>query len=160
MKIMGASSSFAFLCRGVGRDLRRRVDPIWPSARQQQVRWFVSWDVQRVLFGRLRDGIRRIFRGEWCHYRDRSRPGDGSRGFFRLGHFQRFARCGKYNLQVYWCLPVVNRCEARPSRFWVVVVCRGRANRKGHLECGSTVSEFGALKLATESGTWAGWLGL
>ena len=67
--------------------------------------------------GPPRDGIRRIFRGEWCHYRDRSRSGRGNRGFFRLGDFQRFTRGSGCHLQVYWRLPVVKRRRAQRSPF-------------------------------------------
>jgi hypothetical protein len=150
----GTSSALAFVRSGDGRHLRRRVDRVWPSARQQQVQWFVSWELQWVLCGRPRDGIRRIFRGEWCHYCDRSRSRRGDRGFFRLGDFQRFTRGGEYHLQVYWRLPVVNWRTAGHSRFGFVVVCGGRANRKGHLECGSTVSEFGAARRRRTPGRW------
>lgn len=137
------SSAFAFVRSGDGRHLRRRVDRVWPSASQEPVRWFVSGEVQWDLCRQPRDGIRYLFRGQWCDYRDRSRARHGKRGFFRLGDFQRFPRAGEYRLQVYWHVPVVNRRSAGRSRFGFVVVYGGRANRKGHLECGSTVSEFG-----------------
>jgi hypothetical protein len=138
------------------RHLRRRVDRGWSSARQEQVRWFVSWDVQWVLCGPPRDGIRRIFRGEWCDYRDRSRSGHGNRGFFWLGDFHRLTWRGGCCLQVYWCLRVVNQRTAGRSRFGFVVVCGVRANRKGHVEWGSTVSEFGGLHIRNRNQYIAG----
>lgn len=139
----GTSTAFASIRGGDGWHLRHRADHVCSGARQGQVRWFVSWDVRWRLCGQPRDGIRRIFRGEWRHYRDRSRSGRGKRGFFRLGDFQRFTRGGGCHLQVYWRLPVVKRRER--SRYRFVVLCWVWANRKGHVECRSTVSEFGAL---------------
>src|ERR1700722_6119780 len=141
----GTSSAFAFVRGGDGRHLRRRVDRVWSGARQEQVRWFVSWEVRWVVCGRPRDGNSRIFRGEWCHYRDRSRSGRGNRGFFRLGDFQRFTRGGECHLQVYWRLRIVKRRTAEYSPFRFAVGCWARANRNGDVECGSTVREFGSL---------------
>ncbi len=143
----GTSSAFAFVRGGDGRHLRRRVDRVWSGARQDQVRWFVSWDVRWIVCGQPREGIRRIFRSEWCHYRDRSRSGRGNRGFFWFGDFRRFTRGGECHLQVYWRLPVLRRRAAERSPFGFMVVCGVRANRKGHVECGSTVSEFDALHI-------------
>lgn len=134
-----------------GRHLRHRVDRVWPSAGQEQVRWFVSWDVQWVLCRQLRDGICRIFRGEWRHYRDRSRSGRGNRRFFGIGDFQRLTRAGEYHLQVQWRFPVVNRRTAGRSRFGFVVVYGVRTNRKGNMECESGLT--GPLALACSSET-------
>src|SRR5690348_12804516 len=135
----GTSSACPFVRGGNRRRLRGGVDRVWPNACQKPVRWFVSGSVQRVVCEQLRDGIRGIFRGEWCHYRDRARSGRWNRRFFRRGDFQRFTRGGARHLQVYWCFPVVNPRTAKRSCYGFVVVYRVGANRKGHVECRSTL---------------------
>src|SRR5574337_1403132 len=139
------SSAFAVARGRHGRPLRGRFDRIWSNARPGQVRWLVSWNIQWLLRGRAGDRLRRLYRGEWCHDRDRARSRHGNRGFFRRGDFQRFPRGGESQLQVYWYLLVVNRQTAGRSRFGCVDVRGDAANRKGHLERASRVGALDSL---------------
>lgn len=137
-----ASSAFDFVRSSHARNLRRCADRVWSSA-EEQVRWFVSWDVQWVVCGQLGGRIRRIFRSEWLDYRYRSRSRQRNRGFLRLGDIQRFTRSGECHLHVYRLLPTLHGRKAGRSRLGFVVVRRIWADGKRRVERGSAMSGFG-----------------